>query len=199
MSAPSDHKPTTPDIPQTDEPHGEALPQAGSLGRAITVAARAFAVCILAAMAILVTEVFLRYVFNRPTIWAHETTIFLSAITFIFGGLYCVARNTHIRVVLVYDVVRSHVRHVLDVVISIACLGASLFFAWASWLMVQKAMFRPDGSLALETSGSAWNSPAPAVLKIFLLCVLVTMSLQFLILTFNYARGTKAPKGHDNV
>ena len=106
----------------------EALPQAGWLGRVIIVSARAFAVCILVAMAILVMEVFLRYVFNRPTIWAHETTIFLSAVTFIFGGLYCVARNTHIRVVLIYELVGQSVRHVLDVVISIACLGASLFF-----------------------------------------------------------------------
>jgi TRAP-type C4-dicarboxylate transport system permease small subunit len=199
MSAPSDPKTIAPDLLHTDVPQLEALPQAGWLGRAITVVARVFAVCILAAMAILVTEVFLRYVFNRPTVWAHETTIFLSAVTFIYGGLYCVARNTHIRVVLVYDVVRASARHVLDVVISIACLGASLFFAWASWLMAKKAMFRPDGSFALETSGSAWNSPAPAALKIFLLCVLVTMSVQFLILTFNYARGTKAPKGHDDV
>lgn len=199
MPAPSDHQSTVPDMLTTDAPPPEALPQAGWLGRAITFAARGFAVCIIAVMAILVTEVFLRYVFNRPTIWAHETGIFLSAVTFIFGGLYCVARNTHIRVVLIYDVVRASARHVLDVVISIACMGASLFFAWASWLMVKKAMFRPDGSFALETSGSAWNSPTPAVLKIFLLCVLVTMSIQFLILTFNYARGAKAPKGHDDV
>jgi len=176
----------------------EALPQAGWLGRAITVAARAFAVCIIVAMAILVMEVFLRYVLNRPTIWAHETTIFLSAVTFIFGGLYCVARNTHIRVVLIYDIVRPSIRRVLDVVISMACLGASLFFTWASWLMVKKAMFRPDGSFFLETSGSAWNSPAPAILKIFLLCVLAVMSVQFLILTFNYARGAKSPKRYDD-
>lgn len=54
--------------------------------------------------------------------------------------------------------------------------------------MVKKAMFRPDGSFFLETSGSAWNSPAPALLKIFLLVVMVTMSIQFLILTVNYLR-----------
>ncbi|MBO6808620.1 TRAP transporter small permease subunit [Thalassospira sp.] len=199
MSERLDDTPMAPDVPQTSLSNQEALSEAGWLGRVITVAARGFAVCILAAMAILVMEVFLRYVFNRPTIWAHETSIFLSAVTFIFGGLYCVARNTHIRVVLIYDVVRASLRHLLDVVISIACLGASLFFAWASWLMVKKAMFRPDGSFFLETTGSAWNSPAPAVLKIFLFCVLVAMSLQFLILTFNYARGCKAPKGHDDV
>jgi C4-dicarboxylate transporter DctQ subunit len=177
----------------------EALPQAGWLGKVITSVARVFAVGILIAMVVLVVEVFLRYVFNAPTVWAHETTTFLSAVTFIFGGLYCVARNSHIRVVLIYDVVRSPVRRILDILISIACLCASLFFAWAAWLMALKAIYRPDGSFFLETSGSAWNPPTPALLKLFLLAVLVTMSIQFLILTFNYARGLTPPKRHENV
>ncbi len=46
---------------------------------------------------------FLRYFFNSPTIWAHETTTFLCGIAFVYGGLYCAARDSHIRVVLIYD------------------------------------------------------------------------------------------------
>jgi C4-dicarboxylate transporter DctQ subunit len=176
----------------------EYLPQAGRLGWAITRVARLFAVGILIAMAVLVLEIFLRYVFNSPTTWAHETTTFLSAVTFIFGGLYCVARNSHIRVVLLYDIVGARLRNLLDVLISIACLCASVFFAWAAWLMAMKATFRPDGSFFLETSGSAWNSPAPALLKLFLLLVLVTMSFQFLLLTLNYLRGPVPPERHDD-
>jgi TRAP-type C4-dicarboxylate transport system permease small subunit len=179
---------SVPDQAEPLVPAQEYLPESGRLGWAITRLARLFAVGIIIAMAVLVVEIFLRYVFNSPTIWAHETTTFLSAVTFIFGGLFCVARNSHIRVVLIYDVVSRRARRVLDVLISMASLLACLFFAWASWLMVKKAMFRPDGSFFLETSGSAWNSPAPALLKIFLLVVMVTMSIQFLILTVNYLR-----------
>lgn len=199
MSPPPDPDPLSLTAPHVSTPDQESLPQAGWLGWLITRIARLFAVGILVAMAVLVMEVFLRYVFNSPTIWAHETTTFLSAITFIFGGLYCVARNSHIRVVLVYDLVSPRLRRILDVLISIACLCASLFFAWASWLMVKKALFRPDGNFFLETSGSAWNSPAPALLKLFLLLVLIAMSLQFLILTYNYMRRPKAPQGYDDV
>ena len=177
----------------------ETLAQAGWLGRLISSFARVFAVGILIAVVILLMEVFLRYVFNAPTLWAHEATTFLSAITFIFGGLFCVARNSHIRVVLVYDAVGPRVRRGLDIIISIACLGASVFFAWAAWLMVKKAIFRPDGSLFLETSGSAWNSPTPAMTKIFLLLVLVVMSVQFMILTVNYVRKPTSEKGDNNV
>ncbi|MBO0347419.1 TRAP transporter small permease subunit [Roseibium sp. CAU 1637] len=198
MPLPPDQSPL-PNSAQISAPAQEHLPQAGWLGWVITRIARLFAIGIIVAMVVLVIEIFLRYVFNSPTIWAHETTTFLSAVTFIFGGLFCVARNSHIRVVLLYDIVGPRTRRVLDVLISIACLLASLFFAWAAWLMVKKAMFRPDGSFFLETSGSAWNSPSPALLKIFLLVVMVAMSVQFLILTFNYMRGPLPQKRLDDV
>ena len=136
-------------------------------------------------------EVVLRYVFNSPTIWAHETTIFLCGVAFIYGGLYCAARDRHIRVVLIYDAVPPAVRRVLDVVISVICAAASAMFAWASWTMVQRAAFRPDGSFRLERSGSAWDPVYPGLLKVFLLVVMAVMAIQFAILAVNYARGRK--------
>lgn len=80
-----------------------AVPEAGALGRLIDKVGYVFAIGIVLAALILLLEVFLRYVLNSPTIWAHETTVFLCGAAFVFGGLYCTARNTHIRVVLLYD------------------------------------------------------------------------------------------------
>jgi hypothetical protein len=54
--------------------------------------------------------------------------------------------------------------------------------------MVKRAAFTPDGRFRLETSGSAWNPPFPAILKIFMLVVMVALTIQFLILAYNYAR-----------
>jgi len=172
-----------------------AIAESGFLGRMINKGGIVFAVGIVLSMVILIQEVVLRYVFNAPTIWAHETTIFLCAVAFIYGGLYGVARNTHIRVVIFYDLIHGRARQVLDTIISLICMGASIFFAWASWLMVTRAIFRPDGSIHLETSGSAWDPPFPAYLKLFLLAVLVVMALQFLILAVNYLRAAFSPSG----
>ena len=141
--------------------------------------------------AVTFANVIARYVFNSPTIWAHETTIFLCGIAFVYGGLYCAARDRHIRVVLVYDAVPAGVRRVLDIVISVICAAASAMFAWAAWIMVQRAAFRPDGSFRLERSGSAWDPVYPGLLKVFLLVVMAVMAVQFLILAVNYARGRK--------
>ncbi len=176
------------------EDHGEkdkAALQAGALGSLINKGGIIFALGLVVAMLILIQEVFLRYVLNSPTIWAHETTIFLCAAAFIYGGLYCAARNSHIRVVIVYDFVKGDVRRAFDVVISLVCAASSAFFAWAAWLMVQRAIFTPDGAFRLETSGSAWNPPTPGLLKVFMFIVLLLMAIQFLVLAWNYARGER--------
>ncbi|TMV64448.1 TRAP transporter small permease [Thioclava sp. BHET1] len=177
-----------PEPTQAEREHG-AIPEAGWLGRAINGAGLLFALGIIASALILLNEVVLRYGLDSPTIWAHETTIFLCAMAFTYGGLYCSARNSHIRVVLLYDLATGRTKRVLDTIISVICLIASAFFAWAAWTMVQKSLFRPDGSIHLETSGSAWDPPFPAYLKMFLFAVLCLMTLQFLILAINYLRG----------
>ncbi len=167
------------------------IPEAGLLGRIVDRGGWIFAAGIFAAMLILIQEIVLRYVFNNPTTWAHETTVFLCGAAFVYGGLFCAARDEHIRVVLIYDAIPPRIRRLFDVVISLVCAIASGFFAYASILMVQKAAFRPDGSFRLESSGSAWDPVYPGVLKIFLMVILFVLTTQFLILAVNYARGVR--------
>lgn len=168
-----------------------AIAEAGLLGRIIDKLGVVFALSLIVSMLILITEIIMRYVFNSPTKWAHESTIFICGMAFIFGGLYCVARDQHIRVVLIYDAVTPRIRRVLDVVISLISAVSSAFFAWASWLMVQRSAFAPDGTVRLERSGSAWDPVFPGVTKIGLFLVMTVMSVQFLILAYNYAKGRK--------
>ncbi|NVP57486.1 TRAP transporter small permease subunit [Mycoplana rhizolycopersici] len=165
-----------------------AVPEAGLLGRIVDKTGYVFAIGIVAAAFILLTEVFLRYLFNAPTIWAHETTVFLCGISFIFGGLYCTCRNTHIRVVLLYDHFPPRVRRIADILISLVSALASGFFAYAAYHMVERAVVTPSGEIRLETTGSAWSPPTPALVKIFILVVMILLVVQFLILAVNYAK-----------
>lgn len=165
-----------------------AIPEAGLLGRVINSLGIFFALGILSSAFILMIEVVMRYGFNAPTFWAHETVIFLNASAFVFGGLYVVARNGHIRVVLIYNHLSDRLRRVFDVGISIVCLTATVFFGWAAWSILVRAVWTPAGEVRLETSGSAWNPPTPGMLKIFLFFILVVMAIQFAILTINYFR-----------
>ena len=144
-----------------DAPKG-AIPEAGLLGRGIDRIGILFAFAILTSAAILGVEVVLRYVFDAPTIWAHETVIFLNATAFVYGGLYVVSRDAHIRVVLIYDYLSAPWRRIFNVVISLVCLVASIFplgFLWLVWLRGLVGRHSGGGAAA---AASAVAAPAAA-------------------------------------
>ena len=166
------------------------VPEAsGTFGKVVNALGIVFAAMFVVVTAIITFEIVMRYAFRAPTIWVHETTSFLTAVGFLFGGLYALARDRHIRVVLIYDRVRGTARRALDVVISIIGLVTVGFFAWAATGTVQKAWYRPNGDFRLETTGSIFNPPYPALVKGFLLVVVLAMGIQFVVLIVNYARG----------
>lgn len=167
---------------------GGPIAEAGRLGRFVDRCAILFAIAIIGAMAVLIVEIVMRYGFGRPTLWAHETSIFLCAVSFIFGGLYAVSHDKHIRIVLIYDALSPAGRRMLDIAISLVSLVATLFFSYAAWTMVSRSLWTPGGDFRLEGTGSAWNPPTPSILKAFLFTVLIVMALQFLVLAINYAR-----------
>lgn len=162
--------------------------ESGILGRLVTRGALLFSLAIVASMVILIQEVILRYVFTAPTVWAHETTVFLCSIAFIFGGLYCAAKDSHIRVVLIYDNAGPRLRRTLDIIIALLSSVSAMFFAWASWLTVERAIFRPNGDIHFETTGSVWDPPFPAWTKLFLFAVMAILAVQFLFVAWHHVR-----------
>lgn len=181
------------DLRATSEGFGPTIPEAGLLGRVIDAGGWIFASGIVAAAAILLIEVFLRYFFNRPTVWAHETSIFLCAVAFIYGGLYCAARNSHIRVTIIYDLLPPRARRAADVVISLVCAVSAIFFSYAAHSLASRAVFDPSGAFRLEGTGGSWNPPTPGLIKAFIFGVMIVLVIQFLILAFNYARASISP------
>ena len=130
------------------------------------------------AVVISVFEVIMRYGFNRPTSWAHETTLMLVGIGMLWGGSYCMAEDRHIRVTVVRDALSRRARRLLDVVVGVLNLLFCSGLAWAGYVMTQKALFDPTGAFRMQRSGSAFNSPAPAVVKTVLFVVVLLMTIQ---------------------
>jgi TRAP-type C4-dicarboxylate transport system permease small subunit len=141
-------------------------------------------------------EVVMRYVFNAPTIWVHETTIALTAICFAFGGAYCLGTDRHIRVVLLYDHAGPRMRRWLDIAISLVGAAACALMAWAAYDLAHKAFFTPQGGFRLETSGSSWNPPTPAIVKGLLFLTLCVMCLQFLLQALGHFRRAPGDTHH---
>ncbi len=151
------------------------------LDRRISGSTRFLAWAIFAAFGITVVEVVSRYVFNSPTYWAHETTTFLIAAIFLVGGPIALARDKHIRVRIFYDAVKPPGRRIFDIVNSLIALVFFAGLAFASWIMVSKSWFAPTGEIRLEGTGTSWNPPTPALLKMLVLICVVIMLIQTLL------------------
>lgn len=130
------------------------------------LASYGFAVIVL----IMVFEVVARYGFGAPTFWAHEIAGLLGAVAFLLGGAYCMIEGSHMRVTALYDAMPPKARRLADV-IALLCgtiyLGA---MTYSGWLITQRSLFRfmPDGTWFPERSGSSWNTPLPAFIKLAL-------------------------------
>ena len=171
----------------------------GRFGRVVDVLGKVVATFFLISTAIVLYEIVSRYVFDAPTRWAHETTTFLCAIGFLYGGLYALSHDKHIRVVLIYEAVPDAVRRWFDVVISMIGLIAVLFFAYAAWATVERSWFAAgSGKLKLETSGSAFDAPYPALIKGLLFVVVVAMAVQFVVLIINSLRAARRARNGDD-
>jgi TRAP-type mannitol/chloroaromatic compound transport system permease small subunit len=137
---------------------------------------------------IVMFEVVMRYLFNRPTIWVNETSEFLWAIYFLLGGAYTLYHNGHVRVDIVYDRLSERTRAVLDIVIFIFFLLYMSIFLWKGAEMAW------ESTMLLERSQSVWMP------YIFPVMIFVPIAALLMILqgTVNFVRTLKSfERGED--
>ncbi|MBL0381978.1 MAG: hypothetical protein JKP90_20635 [Desulfofustis sp. PB-SRB1] len=147
-----------------------------------------------AAVVISVFEVVLRYGFNRPTLLGTRDNFDAGGIGMLWGGSYCMAEDRHIRVTVIRDAHgqkneadrRCYRRSAQSALLRRGLPGQGM-------LMTQKALFDPTGMFRLQRTGSAFNSPAPAVVKTVLFVVVILMTLQARAAAGSQDKGSKRP------
>ena len=99
--------------------------------------ARVFTVALIGVM---VTEVTMRYVFNRPTMWAYETSIMLGAALYAMGFCFVECHDAHVRVDVFYSKFSLRARALVDVIGGfIVFLPLITVVVYASWQWMIKA------------------------------------------------------------
>ncbi|MBO6674789.1 MAG: TRAP transporter small permease subunit [Rhizobiales bacterium] len=148
--------------------------------------------CFGAIILVMVYEVVARYGFGAPTAWAHEVSVMLAGFAFIFGGAYCMAEGTHMRISVLVEnrPTLERLSHWLSVAAGLSYLSG---LAYASWRMADRAIWRfaLDGTWTPERTGSSFNAPVPAFLK----GMLFVGAVLFLVVLVNEAlkRRSSAP------
>ena len=141
----------------------------------------------LAAVAITAYEVVARYLFNAPTTWGFELTILLCAICYLLSGGFVTLQRRHVAITALYDLMPAAVRWWLDVFAMLVGIIAMSLLVWAAWRPGIKAI------TLVERTGSAWNSPSPAIIKPLIAVGAALIVLQLLAQLWRHFRRRGRP------
>jgi TRAP-type mannitol/chloroaromatic compound transport system permease small subunit len=129
-------------------------------------------ILILAATVQVCYELILRYVFNAPTTWGLEMTLYLCSTTYVISGAYATLYDAHIRVDIFYNRWTRRTRSFFDLVIT-----GFLFYFFTGVLVWQSALWFWEAYADKLTSGTIWDPPIwPMRLIIFVGAVLLMLS-----------------------
>lgn len=67
-------------------------------------------------------EVLARYIFNSPTIWAYDVSLFLFGYVAALGGAYAQQKNAHINVDILYVTVSTKVKNIFNLISYFLCI-----------------------------------------------------------------------------
>lgn len=118
-----------------------------------TWVARFWGASIVLVTAAILYEVVARGLFGQATVWANETTVYLSAVTYLLGGGYALLRRGHVRIDLIYGMLTPRTRTVADM-IGFVCFA--LYVGALIWVGSEMAWTSFQQS---EGTGTPWNPP----------------------------------------
>ncbi|MGB0439533.1 MAG: TRAP transporter small permease subunit [Paracoccaceae bacterium] len=122
---------------------------------------------------VMLYEVFLRYVVEKPTIWANELTLWLAGFVFLMAGMYAMQQRSHIRIFLLYDVVPRWMQRLFDTISTLLICVFAFFLVFGSYKQVfVNKLYR------WETFGTAFDPPLPATLQPMVLIVVTLVAFQ---------------------
>ncbi|MEM8856229.1 MAG: TRAP transporter small permease subunit, partial [Pseudomonadota bacterium] len=100
-------------------------------------------------------EVFARYIFGAPTIWAFELGYILMGLHFLLGGAIALKRQAHVRIDLIYARLTPKHRAVIDLTLYLLIVLPVVTFI-TIWMWSHAAGAFLSGE---RTGHSAWNPP----------------------------------------
>lgn len=95
---------------------------------------------ILILMGVVLIAVVMRYVVNRPTIWSHETGLYLFGGIIMLGAAYTLRHEGHVRMDALYGRFSPRGRAITDLATFIFFFLFIIVLLWKGWDMTWKAI-----------------------------------------------------------
>ena len=174
---------------RTVRPAGMEYLGASSIDIAALFVGRVTMMMIALMTSVMLYEVFLRYIIEKPTEWANEMTLWFASFVFLMSGFYAMQQRSHIRIFLVYDIAPRWLQRVFDTISTLLIVTFAFFLVYGSYKQVFiNKLYR------WELYGSAFNPPIPATLQPMILIVITLVASQAVLNLF--ADWNKEPEVH---
>ncbi len=103
---------------------------------------------------VIIYEVFMRYVFNAPTIWGFEVTAFLYGLHYMLGLSYMENADGHVKVDIVTGRLSTRTQAILGIIAYLCIFGPVFFFmTWGS------ITFAHTATVTNELNSTSWAPP----------------------------------------
>lgn len=122
---------------------------------------------------ILIYEIGMRYIFNAPTNWAHESSQYLFATYALLSGAYTFRHRLHVNMDMVYNRFSPRMKAIVDLFTSLLALCFIVSFLWWGGLTALESV------QLREISTTNWGPPLYPV-KIMLPLGAALLLLQWL-------------------
>jgi TRAP-type C4-dicarboxylate transport system permease small subunit len=110
-----------------------------SLKKLNTLAATLAGIVLLFITLAIFVDVFLRYFFNRPSIWITEVSSYLFLYLIFLATAYALQQGMHIRVTFLLDYLGDKARRIIDIITSLFALTFSVVLLWQTSIMTWTA------------------------------------------------------------
>lgn len=163
----------------TIRPTAQEGTNAGILDRLSLFMGRVTMLLIVSLVLVMFYEVIARYVFEHPTLWANELSLWMAGGIFLFSGLYAMQQRSHIRIYLLYDMMPRNVQRLCDTFSTLLIAGFAFIMVWGSYNEAR------DKFMRWETFGTAFDPPIPATLKPLIIVFICLVALQAIVNLIN--------------
>lgn len=123
-------------------------------------------------VAIMFYEVVMRYVFEAPTLWVNEMSLWLAGMIYLFAGMYAMQQRSHIRIFILYDLAPRWLQRIFDIISTLLICAFAAAVVYGGYGEAYAKLMR------WETFGTAFDPPIPATMKPLILLTVVMLALQ---------------------
>ena len=82
---------------------------------------------------VMMYEIFMRYIMEKPTMWVNELCLWLAGICYLVGGIYATRLRSHIRIVMLYDYVERPTQRIFDLISTIIIVTFAAAVIYGGW------------------------------------------------------------------